>query len=83
MALNGSDLPREFLVEGQIGRHLFHVTPRSKVRVTSYLALLVLYSSLRSPACAARQRGNKIAPRSWPNIGLISIPTLTVATIGC
>ena len=51
----------------------------SKAKEASYLALLVLYSSLQSPAMgygqAALQRGNKIAPRTWPDLGLISIPT--------
>ena len=43
----------------------------------SYLALLVLYSSLRSPAMRSAARGNRIAPRLWPDLGPISIPTPT------
>jgi len=51
----------------------------SEVKVTSYLALLVLKSSSQSPAMghgqAAWQRGQQIAPRSWPDLDLINIPT--------
>ena len=79
-----SDAPRdEVLIGSRIGQRLSHATLSRKRSEGDELldavdAVLVIAVTCHAP-CAARQRGNMIAPRSsrWPNIGLIlvSIPT--------